>query len=131
MDRRVINPWEWSVAYGFQQAIEVTGGRRTVYCAGQTSVDKDGHPQHEGDMTAQAHLSLDNLETVLAESGMTPANIVRLNVYTTDVDAFFGATESLGERMGRDGYVVSMTLLGVQRLAFPELLLELEATAVA
>ncbi|MDL5155135.1 RidA family protein [Actinomycetospora termitidis] len=131
MDQRVINPWEWSIAYGFQQAVEVTGEQRTLYCSGQTSVDKDGHPQHEGDMTAQAHLALDNLETVLGDAGMSPENIVRLNVYTTDVDAFFGASESLGERMGRTGYVVTMTLLGVARLAFPELLLEIEATAVA
>ena len=46
-------------------------------------------------MNAQLSLSLDNLETVLKDAGFNLSNVVRLNIFTTDVDAFFGAWEAL------------------------------------
>ncbi len=130
MERREINPWAWSVEAGFQQAVEVTGSQRTLYCSGQTSVDENGTPLHAGDMLAQVSQALDNLEAVLKQAGMTLANVVRLNMYTTDVDAFMGSLQSVGQRMAEAGLTQCGTLLGVQRLAYPELMIELEATAV-
>jgi enamine deaminase RidA (YjgF/YER057c/UK114 family) len=130
MDRTQINPWPWSLAMGFSQGEVVEGNRRTLYCAGQTATDADGKPQHAGDMEAQVAMALDNLEAVLAEAGMGLANIIRLNFYTTDVEAFFGAVAPLAARMGAAGVTPPGTLLGVSRLAFPELMIEIEATAV-
>ena len=86
MERRIVNPWTWQDQFGFVQAHEVTGHQRILYCAGQTSMDAEGNPLHEGDMHAQLHQALDNLETVLAEAGYTLADVVRLNAYPTDVD---------------------------------------------
>ena len=97
---------------------------------GQTSVDGEGRPVHSGDMRAQLVLALDNLEAVLREAGLTLADVVRLNYYTTDVDAFFGASGIVMERLAGSGCRPASTLLGVARLAFPELLVEIEATAV-
>ena len=131
MERRAINPWAWSVEMGFQQAVEVKGAQRTLYCSGQTSVDEKGAPLHAGDILAQVNLALDNLEAVLKQSEMTLSNVVRLCMYTTDVDAFLGTLESVGQRMGEAGLAQCSTLLGVQRLVYPELMVELEATAVA
>jgi enamine deaminase RidA (YjgF/YER057c/UK114 family) len=67
---------------------------------------------------------------VLREAGYTLADVVRVNYYTTDIDAFFGAGDILGERLGAAGIQPASTLLGVTRLAFPELMVEIEATAV-
>jgi enamine deaminase RidA (YjgF/YER057c/UK114 family) len=131
MDRRIVNPWSWQEAFGFVHGNEVTGAERTLHCAGQTSVDENGAPRHPGDMAAQANLSLDNLENVLEAAGMTLANVVRLNYYTTDVDAFMASAAQLMPRLVAGGCQPASTLLGVQRLAFPELMLEIEATAVA
>ena len=75
-------------------------------------------------------LALDNIEAVLAGAGMTLSNVVRLNIYTVDVDAFFGAFDIMQERLSAAGVAPPGTLLGVVRLAFPELMVELEATAV-
>jgi len=50
MERRVINPWKWQDEFGFVQAIEVTGGQRTLICSGQASQAGDGVPVHAGDM---------------------------------------------------------------------------------
>lgn len=132
MEQRNVNPWTWQDRYGFSQAVEVTGGDRVLYCAGQTSVDADGNTLHPGDMAAQAAQALDNLEAVLAEAGMSMANVVRLNYYVTDIDLFFaGAAQLLGERQAAAGIQAAGTLLGITRLAFPGLLIEIEATAVA
>ena len=131
MQREIVNPWQWQDQYGFVQANALTGPSRVVLCAGQTSSDADGRPVHAGDMRAQLAQALDNLETVLRQAGLGLGDVVRLNYYTTDLDAFFAASEVLAERLGKAGCRPASTLLGVSRLAFPELLVEIEATAAA
>jgi enamine deaminase RidA (YjgF/YER057c/UK114 family) len=129
MERRIVNPWTWQDDYGYVQGHEVTGAERVLYCAGQTSVDENGEPLHEGDMAAQIGQALDNLEAVLREAGFTLADVVRLNYYATDVDAFIEAGAVHGGRLAEAGCRPAGTLLGVARLAFPALLVEIEATA--
>ena len=130
MDRRIVNPWTWQDRFGFVQAQEVTGAERILYCAGQTSVDAEGNPVHDTDMPAQVDQALNNLEEVLGQAGFQLSDVVRLNYYTTDVDAFIAAGEVWGARLAQAGCRPSSTLLGVARLAFPALMVEIEATAV-
>ncbi len=128
-ERTPINPWSWSTKLGFDQAQLITGHQRQLVCSGQDAVDADGNPQHPGDMAAQLELALDNLEAVLAAADMTLANIVRLNVYSTDVDELFKHWASLADRVADAEGRFTTTVLGVTRLAAPPLVL-LEATAV-
>jgi enamine deaminase RidA (YjgF/YER057c/UK114 family) len=129
-ERATINPWSWSLKLGFDQAHLIEGHRRELICSGQDAVDADGNPQHPGDLAAQLEMSLDNLEAVLAGADMTLANVVRLNVYTTDVDELFKHWGRLPDRFGKsDGRFVT-SVVGVTRLAAPPLLVLLEATAV-
>jgi enamine deaminase RidA (YjgF/YER057c/UK114 family) len=130
MERRTVNPWTWQDKFGYVQANEASGVERVLLCAGQTSVDADGQPLHEGDMGAQLGQALDNLEAVLSEAGFELADVVRLNYYVTDVDAFVEAGEVYGARLAQAGCWPASTLLGVARLAIPSLLVEIEATAV-
>jgi enamine deaminase RidA (YjgF/YER057c/UK114 family) len=129
MQRTAVNPWQWSLQFGFNQAELVEGQHKVLQCSGQTSVDSEGAAQHEGDMASQLDLALDNLETVLTEAGMGLSDIVRLNIYTTDVDSLIANFGTIAGRLGEAGARYASTLLGVARLAFPELLVELEATA--
>ncbi len=130
MQRTVVNPWQWSVQMGFNQGEVVEGATRVLFCAGQAAMAGDGTPRHPGDMAAQLGLALDNVEAVLEEAGMGLANVVRLNIYTTDVEGFFASYQVAADRLAAAGVRPPATLLGVTRLAFPELLVELEATAV-
>jgi enamine deaminase RidA (YjgF/YER057c/UK114 family) len=130
MERTSINPWSWSAKLGFDQAQLVEGHRRELICSGQDSVDADGNPEHPGDMAAQLGLALDNLEAVLAEADMTLANVIRLNAYATDVDELFKHWTSLTDRFGTSDGGFATSVLGVTRLAAPQLLVLLEATAV-
>ena len=131
MERTRINPWPWSEELGYDQGELVTGHTRTLYCAGQTAMSRNGVPQHDGDMAAQLALSLDNLEAVLADGGMSLGDLVRLNVYTTDVDLLFQHYGVLASRLGAARVAPATTMLGVTRLAIPGQLVELEGTAVA
>ncbi len=131
MERRIINPWTWQDSFGFVQGHEVTGGQRVVYCAGQASTDADGRPVHVDDMDGQVRQSIENLETVLRAADLDLSHVVRLSLYTTDVDRFLASFHVAIERFEAAGCRPACTLLGVTRLAFPELLVEIEATAVA
>jgi enamine deaminase RidA (YjgF/YER057c/UK114 family) len=73
-------------------------------------------------MRAQIIQALDNVETVLR---------VALNYYITDVDRFFEAYDALATRLAESGCQPASTLVGVSRLALPELPVEFEATAMA
>ncbi len=130
MERTSINPWTWSNKLGFDQAELIEGHRRQLVCSGQDAVDADGNPQHPDDMAKQLELSLDNLEAVLAGADMSLGNVVRLTAYTTDVDELFKHWPTLtGRFSGSDGGFAT-SVLGVSRLAAPQLLVLLEATAV-
>ncbi|MBM3779297.1 MAG: RidA family protein [Acidimicrobiia bacterium] len=132
MERKVVNPWTWQDQFGFVQAIEYTGAQRTVVCSGQASQSEDGTPIHEGDMQAQTARAMDNLEGVLKQAGFRLADVIRLNIYTTDVDRFLAeGAEVWGRRLAESGCRPTATLLGIGRLAYPELMVEFEATAAA
>ena len=131
MERSAVNPWDWSLKLGYNQAEIIEGATRQLICAGQTAVDSQGNPQHPGDMRAQISLALDNLEAVLKAAGMDLSNVTRLGVYATDVDEALKNFDLMGMRFGPHQSAPPMTLLGVSRLAIPGLLFEIEATAAA
>ena len=131
MRRSAINPWPWSLPLGYNQAELITGATRYLAIAGQTAVDATGAPLHDGDMRAQLSLALDNLEAVLTAAGMAFANLTRLTIHTTDVDAALRHFDLLGQRLGSAGAAPPMSLLGATRLALPGLLIELQADAAA
>lgn len=131
VERTAINPVTWSADLGFNQGEVVSGHTRTLYVSGQTAMSRDGKPLHDGDMAAQLTLSIDNLEAVLGGAGMSLAHLVRLNVYTTDVDLLFRHYGLLAARLGAAGVAPTTTMLGVTRLAVPGQTVELEGTAVA
>ena len=131
MQRTAVNPWDWSLKLGYNQAEIIKGSSRQLICAGQTAVDGEGKPRYPDDMRGQISLALDNLEAVLAAADMAFGNIVRLGVFATDVDEALKNFDLLGMRFGPIQNAPPMTLLGVTRLALPGLLFEIEATAAA
>jgi enamine deaminase RidA (YjgF/YER057c/UK114 family) len=87
VERQIVNPWTWQDQFGFVQAIELSGAERVLVCSGQTSVDADGNPLHDGDMGAQVGQALANLETVLGDAGYELSDVVKLDYYVTNVEA--------------------------------------------
>jgi len=131
MKRTAVNPWSWSLQYGFNQGELIEGSEKVLICSGQTAIDTNGNVQHAGDIRGQIGLALDNLDAVLRSADMTLSNVVKLVVYTTDVDAMIQNFDVLVGRLDAANIRPPQTLLGVARLAYPELQVELEATAMS
>ncbi len=130
MERRAVNPWTWQEQFGFVQANEIRQPQRVLLISGQTSLDVDATVAAVGDMRGQVVAALDNLETVLRQAEMTLANLVRVNFYSPDIERFLAeGLPVVGQRLA--GVEYATTYLGVARLALPDLLIEIEATAVA
>lgn len=125
--RTAVNPWPWSLQFGFSQGLLVDQPSKVLVCSGQTAIDAEGNAQHAGDMAAQVNLAMANLEAVLADAGMSLDDLARLTIFTTDVDAFLGSWRDAAAKVASP----AMTLIGVSRLAYPELLVEIEAIAIA
>ena len=130
MERTAVNPVTWSQEMGFNQGELVTWANRTLYISGQTAMSPEGRPQHEGDIVAQIALAVDNLEGVLREAGMSLGNLVRLGVFTTDVDALMEHYGVIAARLGAAGVTPTSTMLGIARLAVPGQTVEIEGIAV-
>jgi enamine deaminase RidA (YjgF/YER057c/UK114 family) len=128
VDRTDVNPWEWSKAFGFSQAVEVRGAEGILICSGQTGIAEDGSPPSSSDMGDQVKKAFENLGAVLQASGFAASDVVKVNYYTTDVDELVTVLGSLASQFFGDNLPAS-TLLGVSRLAFPQLKIEIEATA--
>ena len=103
VERTAVNPWTWSVNFGFNQGELVESPSKVLFCAGQTSVDGDGAPQHPGDMAAQIASRWTTSRRCFGEAGMTLANLVRLNFYTVDVDAYLANAGVAGAAPCRRG----------------------------
>jgi enamine deaminase RidA (YjgF/YER057c/UK114 family) len=119
-----------SVRYGFSHASLQEGGR-TLHLAGQVAWDKDYSVVGGADLGLQTRQALANLKAVLEAAGATPADIVRLRTYVVD-----HSPDKLGPVLGEvgaffgDGTPPPNTFLGVQALALPDFLVEIEAIAV-
>jgi len=119
-----------SVQFGFSHAVRQKGGD-TLHLAGQVAWDKEGKLVGAGDLAAQTRQALANLREVLAAAGATPADIVRLRTYVVD-----HSPDKLGPVLGEIGVFyagappAANTFIGVQALALPDFLVEIEATAV-
>lgn len=118
-----------SVQFGFSHAARQRGGS-TLHLAGQVAWDKDGKLVGSGDLGAQTRQALANLRAVLAEVGATPADVVRLRTYIVR-----HTPEKLAPVLAEIGQFYAgtvpapNTLIGVEALALPEFLIEIEATA--
>ncbi len=114
---------------GYSQIVTSTGATQW-HLAGMVALDGEGNLVGEGDMRAQAECVMDNVRRALHAVGATPAHVVRINTYTTDMDRF--RAEAGAIVFGLFGNLrPASTLAAVNRLADPRFLLEVEATAVA
>ena len=100
-----------------------------MFIAGQIALDGDGNIVGEGDMVAQVRQVLENMKTVLASEGADFSNVVKINIFTTDIERFRDAADVRREFFG--GNPPASTLVQIERLARPVFLVEIEAIAIA
>lgn len=112
----------WEKEYGYSQAVKV---ENTIYVSGQASHDDKGNIVGRGDMEVQMRQAYANVEKVLAQYGATINNIVDEVLFVTDMDAAFAAGVKCRQEVFSGNPVLASTIVQVQRLAFPELLVEI------
>ena len=127
MERKIICPEGWQAIHF--PAHVITDPNRFVFCSGMVSKDENENAVHVGDILGQINKALDNVEAALHEAGMDLSKVVRMNYYTTDVQAFIKNEKNFGERLAKAGCKPSSTLLGVTALANPDYIVEIEAIA--
>ena len=99
-----------------------------MFIAGQVALDSEGNVVGEGDMAAQFRQVLENLKTVLAAEAADFSDVVKINIFTTDVDRFRESAAIRSEYFG--DHAPASTLVQIERLARPEFLVEIEAIAI-
>ncbi|WP_334074157.1 MULTISPECIES: RidA family protein [Paenibacillus] len=111
--------------HGISQGYSVNG---TVYISGQFAHDMKGAFIGEGDIEAQTRQTLENLDRVLREFGVTRSNLAYVEVYLTNAEVHAEPVIGLfKEYMGQ--HRPAGSLIGVSSLAFPEQLVEISAIA--
>lgn len=116
----------WEKEYGYSQAVKVGD---TIYLAGQVSHDDEGNVLGEGDMEVQMRAAYHNVEKVLAQYGASMENVVDEILFVTDMDAAFGARVKMKQEVFSGSPILASTVVQIQRLAFPRLMIEIKCVA--
>jgi enamine deaminase RidA (YjgF/YER057c/UK114 family) len=127
-----INPPELGTPPGYSQIVEVSA-KRIIFIAGQTALDRDGNVAGQGDFAAQAAQVFDNLTVALGAVDCTPANLVKLTVFLTDMGnlAAYRAARNRFFANVTPPAAPAVTLVEVSKLYGPDFLIEIEAIAAA
>lgn len=115
---------EWEAQNGYSRALRAGN---TIYIAGTTAIDLNGNVVAEGDPYAQTQHILDIIADALADVGANLDDVVRTRMYITDI----AHQDAVGRAHGEIFADIrpAATMLQIEGLAEPELLVEIEAEA--
>ena len=105
-----------------------TGDHAHIYVAGQTSVLPDGGIGGTGDMGAQIRIVCEKVQQALGSVGAALDDVVRTVTYTLDIEEYYRGVDERYKIF--NNLLPTNTLLGVSRLAHPDMLVEIEAEAI-
>jgi enamine deaminase RidA (YjgF/YER057c/UK114 family) len=124
------NPAGLRTPTGYTHVVSVSGGR-TLYIAGQVAYNEKGEVIGKGDLRAQARQVFENLRLALAGAGATFKDVVKWNTYVVNYKPEdLPALREIRAEALKDVTPPASTFIGVQSLANPDFLIEIEAIAV-
>jgi enamine deaminase RidA (YjgF/YER057c/UK114 family) len=129
MPKQFINPPGLSNPGTYTHVVRVQGSK-LVFISGQVALDASGNFVGAGDLRAQAKQTLENLKTALAAASATLSDVIKLNIYVVNYRP--EDRQVIGEIRGQyfaAAHPPASTLVGVQALARPEFMIEIEAVA--
>ncbi|MGW7367427.1 RidA family protein [Streptomyces sp. NPDC054841] len=126
---RLGEPWNFNGKTALYQTHEVRDPRGILFVSGQTA--KEGNTYlHKWDMDKQIDQVFDQVEKYVRDAGYQPGDITQLRYSVTDEDLFFTHFDKVADRLTKAGIKPTSAAIGVERLAQPGVLLEIEAIAV-
>jgi enamine deaminase RidA (YjgF/YER057c/UK114 family) len=129
MTLELINPEDLHTPQSYTHVIAATGSR-LVFVAGQAADDVQGNLVGRGDLAAQARQAFANVGRALAAGGATPEQVTRITIYVVDHRPEYLPVISEARIAVFGGHKPTDALVGVQALAEPGYLIEVEAIAV-
>ncbi len=117
--------WAWDDRLPFVQGKQIGN---LIYVSGQVALDPDGKLVGEGDIRVQTRQAMENIKTVLAAAGAGLRDIIKMTGFITDADKYREMSEVRSEILA--GHRPASTLVVVKALAFPGLMVEMEAIAL-
>jgi len=117
-------PWEKD--YGYSQALKVGD---TIYLAGQVGHDDKGEIVGQSNIEVQMRQAYANVKKILSRYGATMDNVVDEILFVTDMDAAMAARSKLQHEFYSGMVPPASTIVQIQRLAFPALMVEIRTTA--
>jgi len=121
-------PWKDFIADGVRMG-------DTIHLSGSVSVDGKGQTLHAGDIVKQAQQAYAHIAKVLEKFGSTMEHIADETIFLTDMSAIMGSKDKMGAFFGARAEAyggnpqVSQTLIGVNELAAPDLMIEIKVVA--
>lgn len=116
----------WEKEYGYSQAVKVGD---TIYLSGQVSHDDKGNILGAGDMEVQMRAAYTNVKKVLTQYGASLDNLVDEIIFVTDMEAAFAARVKMKQEVFSGSPVLASTIVQIQRLALPQLMIEIRCIA--
>lgn len=116
---------KWEDIVGYSRAVRIGN---IIEVAGTTSVDENGNVVGANDPYQQTKYSLQKIEMALRQAGATMRDVIRTRVYVTDISRW----EEIGRAHGEFFREIkpASSMIEVSKLISPELLVEVEVTAV-
>jgi enamine deaminase RidA (YjgF/YER057c/UK114 family) len=129
MTLALINPDGLATPESYTHVVVATGSR-LVFVAGQVADDADGNLVGAGDLAVQARRAFANLGCALAAAGARPQQVARITIYVVGHRPEYLPLISEARIAVFGDHKPADTLLGVETLAEPGYLIEVEAVAV-
>lgn len=130
MKKRYLNPKDLSTPRFYSHTVTAEGGGALIYVSGQVSWDAGGAVVGKGDMRAQSEQVFKNVTAALKAAGAGWGDVIKMNGYMVGMNAErVGAYREVRQRFLKEGALPASTLVGVEALVHPDLLLEVEVVA--
>jgi enamine deaminase RidA (YjgF/YER057c/UK114 family) len=127
MDKRIniSSGTKWEDIVGYSRAVRIGN---IIEVAGTTAVDEDGQVVGRGDPGEQTRFIFSKIEKALASAGATLQDVVRTRMFVTKIADW----EAIGKVHGLyfKDIKPAATMVEVKALISPELLVEIEVTAI-
>jgi enamine deaminase RidA (YjgF/YER057c/UK114 family) len=115
----------WEDSVGYSRAVRIGN---VVEVSGTTAVDEAGNVVGPGDVYAQTRFILQKIERALHQAGATLKDVIRTRMYVTDISQWKDIGRAHGEVFRH--IKPAATMVEVRALIQPELLVEIEVSAV-
>ncbi|MED0980965.1 RidA family protein [Bacillus paramycoides] len=130
MQKKFINPENMPATFEYSHIVEVNNAKRTIYISGQVAINTDGHIVGIGGLATQTRQVFENIKIALKTSELNFDDVVKLTFFLTDISQMAIVRDIRDQYINTNNPPAS-SALEVNKLIHDELLIEIEAIAVA